>query len=94
MMAQNIVALKAALEHVKNPKARASLEKNIDKSYAKLAEKLDKIEKHLAKKEEKEKKEQEDSTTAETTPVDETTPAEKRLHQLTLNLAKRTLKMQ
>jgi hypothetical protein len=54
VLSQNIIALKAALEHVKNPVARAALQKNIDKSYAKLAKKLDKSKEHVAKKNEEE----------------------------------------
>lgn len=41
----NIVALTAAMSHVGNDQARASLQKNIDKTYAKLAKKLAKLEK-------------------------------------------------
>lgn len=41
----NIIALTAAMEHVGNDKARASLQKNIDKTYAKIAKKLAKLEK-------------------------------------------------
>ncbi|RFU70781.1 hypothetical protein D0469_04845 [Peribacillus saganii] len=48
-LSQNIIALKAALEKVKNPTAKAALKKNIEKSYAKLAKKLEKIESTLAK---------------------------------------------
>ncbi|MGD7022574.1 DUF5667 domain-containing protein [Rossellomorea vietnamensis] len=40
IMARNIIALKAAMEKVKNPTAKAALKKNIGKSYAKLAEKI------------------------------------------------------
>ncbi|MFO1445669.1 hypothetical protein KDN24_21210 [Bacillus sp. Bva_UNVM-123] len=39
LLSQNIIALKAALEKVKNPVAKAALQKNIEKSYAKLARK-------------------------------------------------------
>lgn len=55
-LAHNIVALKAALEHVKNPVARAALEKNIEKSYAKLAKKLAKLESKLMKDDQTENK--------------------------------------
>ncbi|MCQ6279869.1 DUF5667 domain-containing protein [Bacillus sp. EB600] len=51
--AQNIVALTAAMEKVKNPVAKAALQRNIKKSYAKLAKKLDKVNSRLAKKETK-----------------------------------------
>lgn len=51
LISQNIIALTAALEKVKNPRAKAALQKNIDKSYAKLARKLEKLEE--AKVEEK-----------------------------------------
>ncbi|MEH7253339.1 DUF5667 domain-containing protein [Neobacillus niacini] len=42
VVSQNIIALTAAMEKVKNPVAKAALQKNIDKSYAKLAKKLEK----------------------------------------------------
>ncbi|MGM0844365.1 MAG: DUF5667 domain-containing protein [Bacillota bacterium] len=44
IFAQNIIALKSAMERVKNPVAKATLQKNIEKSYAKLAEKIAKLE--------------------------------------------------
>lgn len=50
ILSQNIIALKAAMEKVQNPVAKAALQKNIDKSYAKLKKKLAKIEARLAKK--------------------------------------------
>jgi hypothetical protein len=40
---QNIVALTAALEKVQNPKAKAALQKNIDKTYEKMAIKLENL---------------------------------------------------
>jgi hypothetical protein len=46
---QNIVALKAALEKVQNPKAKAALQKNIDKTYAKIAKQLEEIEEESTK---------------------------------------------
>lgn len=46
---QNIVALTAAMEKVKNPVAKEALQKNINKSYAKLARKLDKLKAREAK---------------------------------------------
>ncbi|WP_316568300.1 DUF5667 domain-containing protein [Neobacillus sp. YIM B06451] len=42
LVRNNIIALKAALEKVKNPTARAALQKNIDKTLAKMAEKAEK----------------------------------------------------
>jgi hypothetical protein len=45
VLRQNIIALTAALEKVQNPTARAALQKNIDKTHAKMAKKLAKIEK-------------------------------------------------
>ena len=48
MLRQNIVALKAAMEHVGNENARAQLQKNIDKTYAKMAKKLAKLEEKYA----------------------------------------------
>lgn len=50
LISQNIIALKAALEKVKNPVAKAALQRNIEKSYAKLAKKLEKIEEKYANK--------------------------------------------
>ncbi|TKC18433.1 DUF5667 domain-containing protein [Robertmurraya kyonggiensis] len=43
VISQNIIALKAALEKVKNPAAKVALQRNIEKSYAKLARKMEKI---------------------------------------------------
>ena len=50
MLRQNIIALKAAMEHVGNDNARAQLQKNIDKTYAKMAKKLAKLEEKYAEK--------------------------------------------
>lgn len=76
-IAQNIISLKANMEKVKNPVAKAALEKNIKKSYAKLAEKMAKLEEKASEEE------SEDVTTVETTTeetdltvVDETTTEE------------------
>jgi hypothetical protein len=44
LVSQNIIALTAAMEKVKNPVAKAALKKNIEKSYAKLARKIEKHE--------------------------------------------------
>jgi hypothetical protein len=55
LVSQNIIALTAALDKVKNPKAKAALQKNIDKSYTKLAKK---IEKQIKKEEKQTKKEE------------------------------------
>lgn len=52
-VARNIIALQAAMERVKNPVAKAALQKNIDKSYAKLAKKIAKFENWCVKFEEK-----------------------------------------
>lgn len=43
LISQNIIALTAALEKVKNPTAKAALQKNIEKSYAKLLKKIEKV---------------------------------------------------
>ena len=43
LQTQNIIALTQALEHVKNPVARAALQKNIEKTYAKVIKKLEKL---------------------------------------------------
>ena len=56
MVSQNILSLQAAMEKVKNPVAKAALQKNIDKSYAKLAKKLDKLEEKTLKSTLKEEK--------------------------------------
>lgn len=50
MLRQNIIALKAAMEHVGNDNARAQLQKNIDKTYTKMAKKLAKLEGKYAEK--------------------------------------------
>ena len=56
MVSQNILSLQAAMEKVKNPVAKAALEKNIKKSYAKLAKKLAKLEEKALKSTLKEEK--------------------------------------
>lgn len=75
ILSQNIIALTAAMEKVKNPVAKAALQKNIEKSYAKLEKKLAKIEARLAKETEEAKidedseivvTDQDKSTTSET----------------------------
>lgn len=43
LISQNIIALTAAMNKVKNPKAKAALQKNIDKAYAKLLKKHGKV---------------------------------------------------
>ncbi|MDQ0198357.1 DUF5667 domain-containing protein [Neobacillus ginsengisoli] len=53
ILSQNIAALSAAMEKVKNPVAKAALEKNIEKSYAKLAKKMEKWNKHIVKEQKK-----------------------------------------
>ncbi|MDP4085745.1 MAG: DUF5667 domain-containing protein [Bacillota bacterium] len=70
-LAQNIVALQAALEHVKNPVARAALQKNIEKSYTKLAQKLAKVEEHFTK----ESAGQNNTVQGQTSTSQSTTPA-------------------
>ncbi|MBS4188976.1 hypothetical protein KHA94_01935 [Bacillus sp. FJAT-49705] len=57
LISQNIIALKAAMEKVKNPVAKAALQKNIDKSYAKLAKKIEKLDKKYGSNQEPEKNE-------------------------------------
>lgn len=44
LMTQNMIALTANMEKIKNPVAKAALKKNIIKSHEKLAKKLEKIE--------------------------------------------------
>lgn len=67
IMKQNIIALKAAMEHVGNDTARAALQRNIDKTYAKMAKKLAKLEEKYAEKQEEEK---EATEPAEAEPVE------------------------
>ncbi|WP_210366269.1 DUF5667 domain-containing protein [Bacillus sp. REN3] len=50
VLAQNIISLTAAMEKVKNPVAKAALQRNIEKSHAKTAERLAKLEAKFAKK--------------------------------------------
>jgi hypothetical protein len=49
VLSQNIIALTAAMEKVKNPVSKAALKKNIEKSYTKLAKKMEKWEKKQKK---------------------------------------------
>lgn len=49
VLSQNIIALTAAMEKVKNPVAKAALKKNIEKSNTKLAKKMEKWEKKQKK---------------------------------------------
>lgn len=84
LISQNIIALKAALEKVKNPVAKAALQKNIEKSYAKLAKKLEKLEEKYTDKDESsiapdpdipvEMKDEEDGDLTVVTPDASTTP--------------------
>ncbi|MEQ2525953.1 DUF5667 domain-containing protein [Bacillaceae bacterium CLA-AA-H227] len=53
LISQNIIALTTALEKVKNPAAKVALQRNIEKSYAKLALKMEKL---AEKKKEREAK--------------------------------------
>ncbi|WP_102271698.1 DUF5667 domain-containing protein [Cytobacillus massiliigabonensis] len=62
LLSQNIIALTAAMEKVQNPKAKAALQKNIEKSYAKLALKIEKM-KEIDKNKEDEAVEETISTT-------------------------------
>jgi hypothetical protein len=50
IVSQNIIALTAAMEKVENPVAKAAIQKNIEKSYAKLAKKMEKREKKQQQK--------------------------------------------
>ncbi|KAA0565387.1 hypothetical protein F0342_07215 [Bacillus sp. CH30_1T] len=72
LMSQNIISLKANLEKVKNPKAKAALQKNIEKSYMKLAEKLAKLEGKSSKK----ANAQEETESDESMKDDSVTPVE------------------
>ncbi|MBU8877561.1 hypothetical protein BGM26_00980 [Bacillus sp. FJAT-29790] len=62
LISQNILALQAALNKVKNPVAKAALQKNIEKSYAKLAKKIAKIEKKYAELDQHKKDEVKEGT--------------------------------
>jgi hypothetical protein len=50
MIRNNVLALSAAMNHVGNEKAQAALQKNIDKTFAKMAKKMAKLEKKYGKK--------------------------------------------
>lgn len=75
ILSQNIIALTAAMEKVKNPVAKAALQRNIEKSYAKLEKKLAKIEARLAKATEEEVK-VEEATDVVVTDQDKTATTE------------------
>lgn len=75
ILSQNIIALTAAMEKVKNPVAKAALQRNIEKSYAKLEKKLAKIEARLAKATEEEVK-VEEATDVVVTDQDKTATSE------------------
>jgi hypothetical protein len=75
----NIAALTAAKAHVGNATAEAALQKNIDKTYAKLAKKIDKLEKKYSKKKQKNADQdvvaaEETEETVEPTTIDESSP--------------------
>lgn len=69
MLRQNIIALKAAMEHVGNDNARAQLQKNIDKTYAKMSKKLAKLEEKYAEKPVEEEDDTETTEPTESEPV-------------------------
>jgi hypothetical protein len=71
MLRQNIIALKNAMGHVGNENAKAQLQKNIDKTYAKMAKKLAKLEEKYAEKPPEEEK-NETTEQVELEPVVET----------------------
>ncbi|WP_419888638.1 DUF5667 domain-containing protein [Neobacillus niacini] len=71
-VSQNIIALTVAMEKVKNPVAKAALQKNIEKSYAKLAKKMEKQEKKQQQKN-SEYQNEESAATSELDPSMETT---------------------
>lgn len=50
LLSQNIAPLTTVLNQVKNPVAKAAIERNIEKSYAKLIEKLDRMNARLTKR--------------------------------------------
>ncbi|HWO74922.1 MAG TPA: DUF5667 domain-containing protein [Bacillus sp. (in: firmicutes)] len=70
LQTQNIIALTHALENVKNPTARAALERNIEKTYAKIIKKLEKLGFEVELVEEET---EETANTDETATTDETT---------------------
>jgi Domain of unknown function (DUF5667) len=78
LMSQNIISLKANMEKVKNPKAKAALQNNIEKSYKKLAEKLAKLEEKWTKKANAKKETESDESMKEdsVTPVEESATTE------------------
>ncbi|MGG1629106.1 hypothetical protein [Rossellomorea sp. NRS-1567] len=78
LMSQNIIALQANLEKVKNPKAKAALQKNIEESYMKLAEKLAKLEEKWAKKANAQEETESNELVVEDpeTPVEEPAPTD------------------
>lgn len=82
ILSQNIIALTAAMEKVKNPKAKAALQKNIDKSYAKLSKKLEKQQKTADKliREELDNSEEEVEVTNEE--IEATLPVSPSKHEL------------
>ncbi|PAE31470.1 hypothetical protein CHI06_27840 [Bacillus sp. 7884-1] len=61
VLSQNIIALTAAMEKVKNPVAKAALQKNIEKRYAKVSKKMEKWEKKNEKMTKKNKLEDTES---------------------------------
>jgi Domain of unknown function (DUF5667) len=92
LLSQNMIALTAAMEKVKNPKAKAALQKNIEKSYARLTSKIEKV------------KEKEKNTDVEETIKDtlvkgdesltENTPTEKNIVPVKLNKQEKTVQKQ
>ncbi len=78
LISQNIIALTAAMEKVKNPTAKAALKKNIEKSYAKLEKKAAKMaakEERKARKAEKRAAEEDEATVDNNTAAGSQTPA-------------------
>jgi hypothetical protein len=75
MISQNIIALTAAMEKVKNPVAKAALQRNIEKSYAKLQKKIAKIESKLVKEVEETEVVEEKKENTETVKEQEKTAA-------------------
>jgi hypothetical protein len=66
VLRHNIIALTAAMEKVQNPTAKAALQRNIDKTYAKMAKKLAKLEEKYGEL----PKEEENTETTEPVVVD------------------------
>lgn len=82
---QNIIALTAAMEKVKNPVAKAALKRNIEKSYAKLVKKFGETDPTIAKEDNKTTPKEDNETTQ--TPVTNVDNANQAAASVTTNNA-------